>query len=111
MKLPDLVCGNCDVCLTKVEQEDGTELAQKVLSAVSRLNERFGTGYIIDFLRGSASEKIQEQHKQLKTFGIGAEISKERWSNVVRDLLAQDTWSRQKESTLYLNLLQKAKLC
>jgi ATP-dependent DNA helicase RecQ len=82
-------CGNCDICLTKVEQEDGTEVAQKVLSAVTRLNERFGTGYIIDFLRGSASEKIQEQHKQLKTFGIGAEISKERWSNVVRDLLAQ----------------------
>jgi ATP-dependent DNA helicase RecQ len=83
-------CGNCDVCLTKVEQEDGTELAQKVLSAVTRLNERFGTGYIIDFLRGSASEKIQEQHKQLKTFGIGADVSRERWSNIIRDLLAQE---------------------
>jgi ATP-dependent DNA helicase RecQ len=83
-------CGNCDICLTNVEQEDGTALAQKVLSAVARLNARFGTGYIIDFLRGSASEKIQEQHKQLKTFGIGADISKERWSNVIRDLLAQE---------------------
>lgn len=84
------VCGNCDICLTKVEQEDGTELAQKVLSAVSRLNERFGAGYVIDFLRGSASEKIQDQHKPLKTFGIGADVSRERWSNVIRDLLAQE---------------------
>jgi ATP-dependent DNA helicase RecQ len=83
-------CGNCDICLTKIEQEDGTELAQKVLSAITRLNERFGTGYIIDFLRGSASEKIQEQHKQLKTFGIGADISRERWSNIIRDLLTQE---------------------
>jgi ATP-dependent DNA helicase RecQ len=83
-------CGNCDICLTNVEQEDGTALAQKVLSAVARLNSRFGAGYIIDFLRGSASEKIQEQHKQLKTFGIGADVGKERWSNVIRDLLAQE---------------------
>ncbi|HEU5292324.1 MAG TPA: DNA helicase RecQ [Cyclobacteriaceae bacterium] len=83
-------CGNCDVCLTKVEQVDGTELAQKVLSAVTRLQERFGANYVIDFLRGSASGKIQEQHKKLKTFGIGASVSKEAWSNIIRDLLAQE---------------------
>lgn len=83
-------CSNCDICLTNVEQEDGTALAQKVLSAVARLNSQFGAGYIIDFLRGSTSEKIQEQHRQLKTFGIGADVGKERWSNVIRDLLAQE---------------------
>jgi ATP-dependent DNA helicase RecQ len=83
-------CGNCDVCLTKVEQVDGTELAQKVLSAVVRLQERFGANYVIDFLRGSSSGKIQEQHKQLKTFGIGVSASKDAWSSVIRDLIAQD---------------------
>lgn len=83
-------CGNCDVCLTKVEQVDGTEFAQKVLSAVARLQERFGASYVIDFLRGSTSEKIQEQHKALKTFGIGASVSKETWNNIIRDLIAQE---------------------
>lgn len=83
-------CGNCDVCLTKVEQVDGTELAQKVLSAVARLQERFGAGYVIDFLRGSTTGKIQEQHKELKTFGVGASVSKEAWSNIIRDLIAQE---------------------
>ena len=83
-------CGNCDVCLTKVEQVDGTEQAQMVLSAVTRLQERFGANYVIDFLRGSASGKIQEQHKTLKTFGVGASVSKEAWSTVIRDLIAQE---------------------
>jgi ATP-dependent DNA helicase RecQ len=83
-------CGNCDVCLTKVEQVDGTELAQKVLSAVTRVQERFGANYVIDFLRGSNAGKIQEQHKELKTFGIGADVSKEAWSSIIRDLIAQE---------------------
>ena len=82
-------CGNCDICLTRTELSDATILAQKVLSAVTRLEGRFGTGYIIDFLRGSQAAKIQEQHKQLKTFGIGADVSKDEWSNIIRDLLAQ----------------------
>jgi ATP-dependent DNA helicase RecQ len=83
-------CGNCDVCLTQVEQTDGTVLAQKVLSAVVRLQERFGAGYVIDILRGSNAAKIQSEHKQLKTFGIGADVDKESWHQVIRDLLAQD---------------------
>jgi ATP-dependent DNA helicase RecQ len=83
-------CGNCDVCLTRVEQVDGTVLAQKVLSAVARLQERFGAGYVIDFLRGSHSAKMQEEHRQLKTFGIGADVSKETWGDIIRDLLAQE---------------------
>ena len=82
-------CGNCDSCLTRVERVDGTILAQKVLSAVARLQERFGAGYIIDFLRGSNTVKIQEDHKAIKTFGIGAELPKEEWSAIIRDLLSQ----------------------
>ncbi len=82
-------CGNCDFCLTRVELVDGTVMAQKVLSAVSRLQQRFGAGYVIDFLRGSNAAKIQEDHKQLKTFGIGADISKDDWNIVIRDLLSQ----------------------
>jgi ATP-dependent DNA helicase RecQ len=83
-------CGNCDVCLTRVDQIDGTVQAQKVLSAVARLQERFGTGYVIDFLRGSNSAKMQDEHRQLKTFGIGADVSKEAWGDIIRDLLAQE---------------------
>lgn len=83
-------CGNCDICLTKVEQVEGTELAQKVLSAVIELKESFGVHYVIDFLRGSASEKIKEYHRSLNLFGTGAAVNKETWSSTIQDLLAQE---------------------
>jgi ATP-dependent DNA helicase RecQ len=87
-------CGNCDVCLTRVEMTDGTVQAQKVLSAVARLQENFGAGYVIDFLRGSGSAKIRDEHKQLKTFGAGADVNKEVWNNVIKDLIAQNYLSK-----------------
>ncbi len=83
-------CGNCDVCLTRVELTDGTAQALKVLSTVVSLQERFGAGYVIDLLRGSNAAKIQEEHKQFKTFGIGADVSKEEWNNIIRDLLSKE---------------------
>jgi ATP-dependent DNA helicase RecQ len=82
-------CGSCDVCLSKYELVDATVIAQKALSAVSRLNQGFGMNYTIDFLRGSKSEKIREEHKLLKTYGVGADIPKEEWQTYFRDLIAR----------------------
>jgi len=79
-------CGSCDVCLTEVTRFDATVIAQKALSAVSRLGQRFGSNYVIDFLRGSKSEKMREEHKLLKTYGIGADISKADWQRYLREL-------------------------
>lgn len=83
------VCGNCDNCNTKYERFDGTIIAQKALSAVKRLDQRFGTNYVIDFLRGSKSEKIRGEHKEIKTYGVGADISKDNWFDYIKDLIAQ----------------------
>ncbi|MDR3696791.1 DNA helicase RecQ [Mucilaginibacter sp.] len=79
-------CGSCDYCLTEFKRFDGTLIAQKALSAVARLKERFGYTYVIDFLRGSKNEKIREEHKALKTYGIGADISKPDWLRYIREL-------------------------
>ncbi|MDB5110156.1 MAG: ATP-dependent helicase RecQ, partial [Mucilaginibacter sp.] len=81
-------CGSCDVCLSEFTKFDGTLIAQKALSAVSRLNQRFGSTYVIDFLRGSKNDKIREEHKQLKTYGVGADISKADWQRYLRELTA-----------------------
>ena len=82
-------CGSCDVCLSKYDLVDATIIAQKALSAVYRLNQGFGLNYTIDFLRGSKSEKIREEHKLIKTYGVGADISKEEWQVYFRDLVAR----------------------
>lgn len=87
-------CGNCDTCLTPPESWDGTVPAQKLLSAVFRLdrerNQKFGAGQVIDILLGKQTEKItQFRHDQLKVFGIGTELNDSEWRGVVRQLLAQ----------------------
>lgn len=82
------VCDSCDACLTEFETFDGTVIAQKALSAVARLKERFGLGYTVDFLRGSKSDKIRSEHKVFKTYGAGADISRENWLRYIKDLIA-----------------------
>jgi ATP-dependent DNA helicase RecQ len=82
-------CGSCDFCLSEFVKFDGTLIGQKALSAVARLKERFGVNYVIDFLRGSKSVKIWTEHKSLKTYGAGADISKADWQRYFRELIAQ----------------------
>ncbi len=82
-------CGSCDICLTEVTRFDATVIAQKALSAIARLDQRFGSNYVIDLLRGSKTEKIREEHKQLKTYGIGADISKADWQRYLHELADQ----------------------
>jgi ATP-dependent DNA helicase RecQ len=82
-------CGNCDNCNTEFERFDGTIIAQKALSAVYRTGQRFGLSYLIDFLRGSQAKTIRDEHKNLKTYGVGADISKNNWFDYFKDLIAQ----------------------
>jgi ATP-dependent DNA helicase RecQ len=89
-------CDNCDNCGTSFEKFDGTIIAQKALSAVVRTGQRLGLAYLVDFLRGSKSQKLWEEHKRLKTYGVGADVSKEEWFQYFRDLIAQG-FLRQKE--------------
>ncbi|MFZ1573536.1 MAG: DNA helicase RecQ [Chlorobiota bacterium] len=80
-------CCNCDVCITTYDKFDATVIAQKALSAVSRLGERMGLNYLIEFLRGSNSDKIKEYHMSIKTFGIGADINKEDWYYYIKEII------------------------
>lgn len=82
-------CGSCDFCLSSFQAQDVTEEAQKLLSAVSRLQERHGKGIVVDFLRGSQGLKITAAMRDLPTYGKGSAYSKEYWKNLIRQLTAQ----------------------
>lgn len=82
-------CGNCDNCNTVLERFEGTVIAQKALSAVYRTEQRFGMSYLIDFLRGSQARTIRDEHKNLKTYGVGSDVSKDDWFEYFRDLVSQ----------------------
>ena len=82
-------CGNCDLCKSPVETFDGTEDAQKALSAMVRTGERFGLEHIISILRGEDTERVRAlRHDQLPTYGVGAHYDKHQWRDLCRQLYA-----------------------
>ncbi len=82
-------CGHCDNCVAPPKTWDATVPAQKALSAVYRTGQRFGSGHVIDVLRGEETERVLSlHHHQLSTFGIGAEMDEKQWRSVFRQLLA-----------------------
>lgn len=86
-------CGNCDNCLQPPAVWDGTEAARMLLSTIYRVQQasdlHFGTGHIMDILRGKATEKVHQfRHEKLSTFGIGAHFSEQQLRGVLRQLIA-----------------------
>ena len=82
-------CGNCDLCAEGVELFDGTVEAQKIMSAILRTGERFGAEHLIAILRGEESENVLKfGHDRLPTFGVGAELSKNAWRSLLRQVYA-----------------------
>ena len=76
-------CGNCDNCCYPKPLEDWTIEAQKFLSCVARCKERFGMMHIIDVLRGSRKQKIEQyQHHLLSTYGIGKDRTLDEWKQL-----------------------------
>lgn len=80
-------CGACDVCLGELnELDDSLITAQKILSCVVRLRERFGGDYTAMVLLGSNEKRIVENgHQNLSTYGLLKEFSR----RIVRDWIEQ----------------------
>lgn len=103
-------CNSCDFCLSEFETWDATTDAQKLLSAIFRLKERYGKNLIIDFLRGSKSLKITDSMRSLPTYGIGNNQDKNYWQNLIRQLLINGFLSESNEEFSVLKLNEESKL-
>ncbi|APD07251.1 DNA helicase [Flavobacteriaceae bacterium UJ101] len=83
-------CGNCDVCQNPPQFLDGTVIAQKALSAVYRLKEKEAMGTVVDVLRGARNAVVLDKgYTQLKTYGVGQEISWQNWQHYIIQLINQ----------------------
>ncbi len=81
-------CGNCDICLDPPECYDATLDAQKALSCVYRVGQRFGMGHVVDVLRGAHTTRIRQLgHDRLSTYGIGSRLSADAWLGLLRQLI------------------------
>lgn len=102
-------CNSCDYCLSDFETFDATVDAQKLLSAVYRLKERYGKTMIIDFLRGSQSAKITDYMRSLPTYGVGNNQDKNYWQNLITQLLIKGFLAESNEEFSVLKLNEESK--
>ncbi|WP_076415291.1 DNA helicase RecQ [Shewanella sp. UCD-KL12] len=81
-------CGNCDICLDPPKKYNGIQDAQKVLSCIYRLDQRFGVNHLIEVLRGSKAATVLDRgHEKLSTWGIGKDKSHEYWLSIIRQII------------------------
>lgn len=81
-------CGHCDICDNPPTSFNGTELAQKVLSAVARTKERAPGAHVVDILRGSRNQQsLSKGYDQLKTFGAGRDVAAQDWQRYIHQLI------------------------
>jgi ATP-dependent DNA helicase RecQ len=102
-------CGACDFCLGEVEGvADSTVLAQKVLSCVARVDQRFGVEHVVDVLSGASSERVRRLgHEKLSTYGLLKDVPRKNLTNLVYQLVDAGLLERTPgdRPTLKLNAL------
>ena len=84
-------CAACDVCLDEFPTvPDSQVIAQKILSCVYRVQERFGLRHIVQVLRGGNRDAVRRNgHDKLTTFGLLREHTEKEVTDWVHQLLAQ----------------------
>jgi ATP-dependent DNA helicase RecQ len=84
-------CSACDVCFGDLELvDDALVLAQKIVSCVYRLDERYGADYTAAVLTGSRDERIlANSHDALSTYSLLAAEPKKRVRDWIEQLVGQ----------------------
>ena len=94
-------CGACDICLGDTDDvPDAKIVAQKILSCVFRVQERFGVNYVVEILLGAKTQIVlQRGHDKLSTYGLLKDIPKAQLRDWVYQLIGQG--SLELEGTEY----------
>ncbi len=84
-------CGACDVCLGELDcMADSLVTAQKILSCILRLGERFGGSYTALVLVGSQDQRILEnRHDALSTYGLLGDYPRRTVHDWIEQLVGQ----------------------
>jgi ATP-dependent DNA helicase RecQ len=86
-------CGACDNCLTPRSEINATEIAQKLLSCIARINKHsgfsVGLNHLVDVLTGANNEKVRKWgHDTISTYGIGKGRARSEWLYYGRELIS-----------------------
>lgn len=93
-------CGACDVCLGESADDrqadpESRVIAQKILSCVARVQQRFGVGHVVKVLAGANDKFVRSfHHDQLSTFGVLKDIDRKQLYSLVYQLVEQGVLER-----------------
>jgi len=101
-------CNACDVCLGDLQlAEDAQLLAQKILSCIYRLDQRYGADYTAGVLAGSREQRILDAgHDGLSTYGLLADQSRRQVRDWIEQLVGQGYLEKRGEFAV-LRITQK----
>jgi ATP-dependent DNA helicase RecQ len=90
-------CGACDHCLGDTTAvPEATVIAQKILSAIARTDQRFGVGHILAILRGANTDRIRQfGHEKLPTYGLLREYPEAEIRDFVYQLIGQGALAQE----------------
>lgn len=78
-------CGNCDNCRHPKVKREGKKALLIVLRSILAMKEGFRQDYVIDFVKGRATDDIvSHHHDQLEEFGMGEDMPPKTWNPVIR---------------------------
>lgn len=110
----DETCDNCSNCKIEGEFVDITIEAQKILSCVYRVHERFGVKIVAEILKGSKSMHMKQfNFERLSTYGLMKGLTIKQISDLILRLTAMQylTITESKYPVLKLNALSWQVLC
>lgn len=82
-------CDFCSNCLDDIKKEDKTIDAQKILSCIFRLDQKYGISTVVDCLNGSKNKNAREKGlENISTYGIMKEKSNEEIKDLIGVLIA-----------------------
>jgi ATP-dependent DNA helicase RecQ len=83
-------CGGCGNCCDESDLTDITLDAQKILSCVVRVRERYGAGLVAEILKGAKNKKVLQLHfDKLSTYGLMQEYNLQEIKDLINLLAAE----------------------
>ena len=103
-------CGICDNCRNPKKKVEGKDALVIVLRAVKAVKENFHQEYIINFVKGFATDDIRDHHHdELDEFAEGKDMDTAIWNPVIRQALLAGYLRKDVENYGILKLTPKGK--
>ena len=92
-------CGNCDNCKHPKVRIEAAEGLKAVLTSILAVKENFKTAYVIDFIKGRATDDIVSHgHNEHREFGCGEDMNEKLWNPIIREAMVEGYIKKEVES-------------